>query len=516
VSSAANTLPPEWGTPGSDENGEPRPNEVTLEIPVSVTGAKPSSTPGTRDLFSEESSTVQVYKDGAVISLAAPVAAGQLLFLTNQKTGQEVVCQVLRRQDSQAAKCHVELQFTEERPDYWGIEFPVEQPRPVAKIQHKLGKEAPVPAPSPLVASLGVEDPHGLDDEVEALRKQLLAADAKREKVDTARAKEELASVNDPTPEPGKAARAESTLLMPAAKDTSETARAVIGMALPISTDKPKHKIEEPEGFAEELLPKTNLDFSQIPKKAAPEKASAAAERIPAPSLSKGRMIGLSAVLALALAGGAWYGKWWQYLPVGTKTPSVAARPVPARNIPKSSPSTPATKRQDAVNTGSAETTAKATEVAATDRKNETVETKRAEKDATPAENTPATAPKGEPSSTREQAPQDNAAPQATQEPTITDAVENDAPVTPPKLVKAANPVYPPDAMRSYITGDVKAEVMVDASGHVTDVKVLSGPQALRAAAADALKQYQYAPAMQGSKPVVAKTTAIVKFWFNP
>ena len=516
MSSAANTLPPEGETHGSDENGEPRLDQMTLEIPVSVTGARPSSTPGSRDLFSEDSSTVQVYKDGAVISLSAPVAAGQLLFLTNKNTGQEVVCQVLRREDSQSAQRHVELQFTEERPDYWGVVFPVAQSMPVSKTQHKPVPETPLPLPSPLVASLGVDDPHGLDDEVEALRKQLLAADAKREKVDTARAKEELASVNDATPEPERVAPAESTLLMPAAKVTNETARSVISMALPINKGKPEHKIEEARDSAEELLPKANLDFSQIPKKAAPEKANAAARRIPKPNLSKGRLIGLSAVLALALAAGAWYGKWWQYLPVGTKAPSVAARPLPPRNIPKTPPSASVLKPEQTANTSAAETAANSTEVAPLDSKNETGPATRVEKDPPPAENTAATTPTREPSSTREEAPQDNAVAQATQPPTIADVVASDAPVTPPKLVKAANPVYPPDAMRSYITGDVKAEVTVDASGHVTDVKVLSGPQALRASAVDALKQYQYAPALQGSKPVVAKTTATVKFWFNP
>jgi periplasmic protein TonB len=70
--------------------------------------------------------------------------------------------------------------------------------------------------------------------------------------------------------------------------------------------------------------------------------------------------------------------------------------------------------------------------------------------------------------------------------------------------------------MRNYITGDVKAEVLIDTSGHVTDAKVLSGPQALRQAAVDALKQYQYAPATQAGKPTQGKATEIVKFWFNP
>jgi protein TonB len=92
----------------------------------------------------------------------------------------------------------------------------------------------------------------------------------------------------------------------------------------------------------------------------------------------------------------------------------------------------------------------------------------------------------------------------------------NDAPVLPAKLVKAANPVYPPDAMRSFITGDVKAEVVVEPDGHVGEVKVLSGPKPFQQAAVEALRQYKYAPATQGGKAVASKVTEVVKFWFNP
>lgn len=86
----------------------------------------------------------------------------------------------------------------------------------------------------------------------------------------------------------------------------------------------------------------------------------------------------------------------------------------------------------------------------------------------------------------------------------------------PAKLLKAVNPVYPPEAMRKYITGDVKAEVVVKPSGSVGEVKVISGPQALRAAAVEALKQYEFTPATQGGKPVASTATEVVKFWFNP
>jgi Gram-negative bacterial TonB protein C-terminal len=50
----------------------------------------------------------------------------------------------------------------------------------------------------------------------------------------------------------------------------------------------------------------------------------------------------------------------------------------------------------------------------------------------------------------------------------------------------------------------------------VGEVKVISGPQALREAAVEALKRYEYAPGTQGGKPVATNVEATVKFWFNP
>ena len=89
-------------------------------------------------------------------------------------------------------------------------------------------------------------------------------------------------------------------------------------------------------------------------------------------------------------------------------------------------------------------------------------------------------------------------------------------PLVPAKVLKSVNPVYPPDAMRSFITGDVKAEVEVEPTGHAGVVKILSGPTQLRNAAVDAVKRYEFSPATRGGKAVPSKLIVAVKFWFNP
>ena len=83
-------------------------------------------------------------------------------------------------------------------------------------------------------------------------------------------------------------------------------------------------------------------------------------------------------------------------------------------------------------------------------------------------------------------------------------------------MLRAVQPIYPPDAMRNYITGDVRIEAEVDKQGRIGGMKILLGPKQFRQVAMDALKQYEYAPATQGGKAVASKVTVTIKFWFDP
>jgi len=96
------------------------------------------------------------------------------------------------------------------------------------------------------------------------------------------------------------------------------------------------------------------------------------------------------------------------------------------------------------------------------------------------------------------------------------EAVAADAPLVEAKLVRAAKPVYPPNAMRSFITGDVRIAAEVGAEGRVGKVAVISGPAALREAAVEAMKKYEYEPATKGGKAVASQVKVTIKFWFDP
>ena len=581
MSSAANTVPPRTEGAKDQASGTPRPNPVALESLVNVTGAKASTENGKRDLFSEESKTVLVFRDGAVIRLHAEVSVGQLLFLTNKKSNQEVVCQVLRKRSFKPGSYYVELQFTEEREDYWGVAFPEEKKStPEFKVPAQVeAEQVTKEEPEEPVAPHTAEDVDQLKREVETLREQLAtlakqnvedaAAKAMAEAAATRESAVRAASLRDAekavesvtlaaqaqghasaTPKPHEDAKPE-LLMPPAPKENNEAvARAVVSMALPVwklekspeeqlleeeaaaeaKAERKKQEVAEDsrpvvqEAAHEELLPKPALDFSKAPKSGKP--ASSASTAV-ASKLSSGRArtIGLAAVLLLALAGGAWYGKWWQYLPL-KKAPANATHSVAKANVPRPganaanrTPGVPAggvvsgtTNAARAANSSVAESGKAA--IGKDDKKSQTTDSDTTAAKATDHEE-PAVEKKP---SWRERLLGKKSAPNPAETASVPPepSVSSDAPLVAAKLLKPANPVYPPDAMRSYITGDVKAEVVVLPSGRVGDVRVISGPKALRAAAVDALKQYEYEPATQGGKPVESKAEAVVKFWFNP
>jgi periplasmic protein TonB len=100
---------------------------VALEVPVTVNGARAVDGSEKREPFSETTHTVLVLAGGAVIRLSSSVAPGQLLFLTNEKTRKEVICQVVKSKNYRSASGYVELEFTEPVLGFWGMRFPGER-----------------------------------------------------------------------------------------------------------------------------------------------------------------------------------------------------------------------------------------------------------------------------------------------------------------------------------------------------------------------------------------------------
>jgi TonB family protein len=81
-----------------------------------------------------------------------------------------------------------------------------------------------------------------------------------------------------------------------------------------------------------------------------------------------------------------------------------------------------------------------------------------------------------------------------------------------PVLLSKRSPVYPPEAKLQRIQGAVKFTAMIGADGFVHDLATVSGDPLLVQAASDAVKQWQYRPALLNGEPVEAKTEITVNF----
>src|SRR5579859_8046708 len=125
---------------------------VALEIPITVNGVRTAEGSDKREPFSESTKTVMVFGSGAVIKLTSAMATGQLLFLTNEHTKKEVVCQVVKSKNYRNSSGYVELEFTEPAVGFWGMRFPGDRigPGPQAAPAETRTPEAGNGTPAPV------------------------------------------------------------------------------------------------------------------------------------------------------------------------------------------------------------------------------------------------------------------------------------------------------------------------------------------------------------------------------
>lgn len=79
-------------------------------------------------------------------------------------------------------------------------------------------------------------------------------------------------------------------------------------------------------------------------------------------------------------------------------------------------------------------------------------------------------------------------------------------------LLKRVDPVYPSFAKRAGIQGAIVMHATIDREGRIIGLSVVSGPQQLRDAAADAVRQWEYRPYVLNGLAVEIETTITVNF----
>jgi protein TonB len=80
------------------------------------------------------------------------------------------------------------------------------------------------------------------------------------------------------------------------------------------------------------------------------------------------------------------------------------------------------------------------------------------------------------------------------------------------KIISRPNPIYPPLARQARIQGKVLLHAIIDKTGHVSELQVLSGHPLLVKAALDAVQKWQYQPTILNGEPVEVDTTIDVNF----
>lgn len=79
-------------------------------------------------------------------------------------------------------------------------------------------------------------------------------------------------------------------------------------------------------------------------------------------------------------------------------------------------------------------------------------------------------------------------------------------------IVKRVTPVYPPEAKKARIQGTVHLNAVIGKTGHVENLKVVSGPNELQTSAVDAVRQWEYKPFLLNGDPVEVNTTISVVY----
>src|SRR5436853_762217 len=127
-------------------------NAGGTEIPVTVHASRYSAASkgsGKLPPVHEETRTVIVLPQGAVVRLSATVTVGELVVLTNKRTGADVICRVTSVKAQPGIQNYVHLEFTQRAVDYWEDPAASERGKTASRPQNLTDSPAP-PAPTPI------------------------------------------------------------------------------------------------------------------------------------------------------------------------------------------------------------------------------------------------------------------------------------------------------------------------------------------------------------------------------
>lgn len=611
------------------ETAAARPQPVALEVAVTVNGARTVAGSDKREPFSESTKTVLIFGHGAVVRLTSSVAPGQLLFLTNEKTKKEVVCQVVKSKNYHNVSGYVELEFTEPVAGFWGMRFPAAAPQSsapstVATPAATTVKPASSPVQPPVeqktpVSSPAIESRPAASSQPSSSKVSLpdakFAAPISPSASTPAHDTSSISSSQPPAPtqtvrnapppvpaslstasavseitKPSKVVEISRTKSAPVEEHIPSTKNSTAASRSLLDSDEVKMpswleplarnaaassaaaeaEAKEQLKHQRDVLEEPDLAITEI--SAVPEAANAA---VAAPSFGsrlltdesdilatttgssskKGLIIGIAAGLLLLIGGGAWYMRQTAGVPLAP-----ASSPAPntvAENVssaPSAQPSSASVPSQSnpagTITTAAAVPAATGATAASSGNSsslpepvNASLKTKDVAPNGVSAARVPAPQPKkpklGEvnlsapivnSAAGAQPTPAEGLNLEASSQPGATGNLSSGlvsnskqpvAPVVPlpvggdvkiARLISSVPPVYPVIARSQRIAGNVQIDALVDATGRVTSMKIVSGPPLLQKSAMDALSHWKYQPAQLDGNPVATHLTVTIQF----
>ncbi|HUI39217.1 MAG TPA: TonB family protein [Candidatus Nitrosotalea sp.] len=463
-----------------------------MEVPIRVLGQRVAGDAGGSqrqgEPFEEDSTTMLLFSRGAVFPLTAAVIRGQELMLINKRTNRYAHSRVTNIRTSEDAR-YIEIEFTHSIPDFWGISNVGDAARAVSVV-------------TSYAAQMSVEP--ASNDQVEPAPSAPARA---------------LAAVASAGPAcPGTATFFSHSTTAPLAISPEPAAESGGSCSAPtVFIPRPMEAIPVSEPVIDPLDKHASAVVEAVPPLLAPVcEVISAAE--PKRKRRPRRTLIVAAALGAVVLGYRFYSPAEAALPIDAPVTLVQTTETAPANQPAASESadTPSgivvtasepemeikeAPQQRVVLVSSMNMPEKQAAARAGDAPEVT----------TPVGDQPAAVPGRSPAlfGALNAAPPP---PPQEEPPKTAEKPAEPLPLIPARLLTSVRPIYPPAARQAQIQGSVILEIQIDAFGSVTESKVISGPQALRTAATEAVAKWKYQPAMQGNRPSPSTSTVMVTF----
>lgn len=542
---------PIGGPTAARPNEGSRPQGVSLEVPVTLQGLPG---PGGGHAFYEDTRTVLVMAQGAVVRLAADAVQGQKVVLTNPRTRQEVLARVVLSRSHPNTKGYAEVEFTQTAPGFWGVSFPSEAPsraasqppaptvtpsQPIAAVTTPPESQPKPPVIAPMKPRSVIQDPAAVS--APAMRPSIPAGSMQAPgtplNYERSDASPDLVPLAD-------VVKKHHAAIPPAAATSPLQTPAV-----PVPTPRgPVASFAAAEAVSASFGPKSTTEVVTLRIPQFGESARPTGSRLP-------RALVFVGVAAVALAGGVGF---FLYTSRAAGVDQTVLENAAPPTTPPTAEESGSAQPSDTAPAAAADASSTATAVSATQPAPQ-VPSEAPASAARPAFMPPASAsapvetfdtgakrerriaPKVTLSAPIVDAskaaitpvePAPNVAPAAVPSSMTAPALPmtlSNAPAPPPpaapapprggqaqlaKLISSAPPAYPPMAKMQRLQGEVLLDVSIDDTGKVTKVAVVSGPAVFHQSAIDAVMRWRYEPARLNGQPTA--THAQVRVFFRP